>query len=1294
MSRFFGWIRVGLIVALLGFALFITSLRFAANLATEYRDELQQSLSETLGFRLQFQSISARLNLLDPEIQVEDVLLFGITPQSADARIRSLSIRVGLFRSMIEQRLAVRSLTISGLEMVLKQQSDGRWLFAGRPLEAGEKSLINFGRVEQLALTDFAIRLIQGDQDWLVSAMNPSGLFLTQTGPRRVAKGTLDLMLDQSGAERPFQLQNLRFSAVFDDQPGRFLSSNFSAYAEVGGLPSNLVSAQLPALFDEQVMNLALWVESRSGSGTVKGMAALKSPPETTIDQLLDIELEFDGGFDLMAEQVDITARLSKMDLGEGVFELPAFSMGVDWSSEVARFALALPSIEISESASTQLSQARLVSPSLRDALKSTHPSLDLSAVMASARLNDFIETLRIQADLEDASLETDGVLPGFKGVRGFLDIGVREGDLSIDATSLSLHFPKLYPQPWVLDQVRGQLAYHFEDGTWRLGSGLLEATADSVRARGKLQMNITPDFGSRTWGLVIGAADFRLRDSLPFIPSTVPQSAIDWLDDAIVSGSGDTTGLIVHGSLDQRQPKEEKIYSIAIEANQAELEFASDWPHLYQLKGGVHVSNQGIQAQDLQGVFFDAALGPASLIAESLSWDRGAERLLIDSPLSGSQGDLLNVLKETPVAASVNDFARQWQGGGALSGRLILDVPLLEGLDPLLVDATVEMKDAHMVMPEFDLELTALDGMFRYATDGGLSAPSVSLRILGEPAQATIETEMVGAGGVTRINLGGEMVIAKLDDWLDLAILKFAEGRSRFEATLQIPFGGRVNQPSIELWSELKGVTVSMPPPLAKISADSGRNLHLLQVFDDDGSEISFEIDDALTGVLKLEQNQVLGGLIQLGRPVAQAGTFDALRVVGQTAFVGAEEWIEFIEAFEEASQEVASTFRERLDELSISVDSLDFFGLEFERADLVVSATEEAWVFDVMDDEIRGRIQVNDSDTKRVEALIDYLALTSDDSGDPLLGLKSEDLVPMRLDLRSLTVDGEDYGAWSFDVVPADAAVLIENLSAKVKGMEVLSSEPLVWQMAVRDPTSHFKGTIAVPDVRASLEAWGFAAGLEGSDFLMQADFEWPGSPLNISETRLSGAFSMKGGKGKIVQADAASGALKLLGVFDFAEIAQRLSLDLANVLGEGHAFNEVGGSFNLTPGLIQTKDPVVISGPGSQLTFAGELAVPSEVIDYDLIVTLPLNKNLPWYAAYSAIATGPLVGAGVLLAQQVFKNQIDELTSLKYELTGTLEEPMVELVAVFDSSIRASTDEVMDASGTEATGERKSP
>ena len=199
------------------------------------------------------------------------------------------------------------------------------------------------------------------------------------------------------------------------------------------------------------------------------------------------------------------------------------------------------------------------------------------------------------------------------------------------------------------------------------------------------------------------------------------------------------------------------------------------------------------------------------------------------------------------------------------------------------------------------------------------------------------------------------------------------------------------------------------------------------------------------------------------------------------------------------------------------------------------------------------------------------------------------------------------------------------------------------------------------------------GFAAGLEGTDFSFKGAFEWPGSPLNIDENDLTGSLAFTGGKGRIVQADASSGALKLLGIFDFAEIAQRLSLDLASVLGDGHAFNTMQGSFSMTPGLIKTNEPIVMSGPGSQLTFAGDLSLPSEAIDYDLVVTLPLNKNLPWYAAYSAIATGPLVGAGVLIAQQVFKDQIDELTSLKYEINGSLEEPSVELVSVFDASLR---------------------
>ena len=112
--------------------------------------------------------------------------------------------------------------------------------------------------------------------------------------------------------------------------------------------------------------------------------------------------------------------------------------------------------------------------------------------------------------------MRTDGTLPAFSSLSGFLDVGLREGTVGLSARNFGLHFPNLYPEPWRLDQVRGQLAYRSEEGQWQIFSGLLEADVDSLQAKGKLLINMTPDFASRNWGLVIGATDFVARVSMP----------------------------------------------------------------------------------------------------------------------------------------------------------------------------------------------------------------------------------------------------------------------------------------------------------------------------------------------------------------------------------------------------------------------------------------------------------------------------------------------------------------------------------------------------------------------------------------------------------------------------------------------------------------------------------------------------------------------------------------------------------------------------------------------------------
>ena len=71
----------------------------------------------------------------------------------------------------------------------------------------------------------------------------------------------------------------------------------------------------------------------------------------------------------------------------------------------------------------------------------------------------------------------------------------------------------------------------------------------------------------------------------------------------------------------------------------------------------------------------------------------------------------------------------------------------------------------------------------------------------------------------------------------------------------------------------------------------------------------------------------------------------------------------------------------------------------------------------------------------------------------------------------------------------------------------------------------------------------------------------------------------------------------------------------------------------------------------------------------------MTLPVSDSLPWYAAYIAIAN-PAAGVGVVLGRRIFGAQIENLSSGKYHISGTLNDPQVEFVSIFTSDMSTSS------------------
>ena len=133
--------------------------------------------------------------------------------------------------------------------------------------------------------------------------------------------------------------------------------------------------------------------------------------------------------------------------------------------------------------------------------------------------------------------------------------------------------------------------------------------------------------------------------------------------------------------------------------------------------------------------------------------------------------------------------------------------------------------------------------------------------------------------------------------------------------------------------------------------------------------------------------------------------------------------------------------------------------------------------------------------------------------------------------------------------------------------------------------------------------------------------------------------------------------------------------MSLDFSDVFGKGISFDKIKADVAFDHGLMTFQAPMLVEGTGSRFKVNGSVNLDTGRLDNDLIVTLPVNRSLPWYAGYLSIAN-PLAGVGVLVGERIFRNQLEQFSSAKYSVSGTLDDPKVELVSIFTKEMNTDS------------------
>ena len=95
------------------------------------------------------------------------------------------------------------------------------------------------------------------------------------------------------------------------------------------------------------------------------------------------------------------------------------------------------------------------------------------------------------------------------------------------------------------------------------------------------------------------------------------------------------------------------------------------------------------------------------------------------------------------------------------------------------------------------------------------------------------------------------------------------------------------------------------------------------------------------------------------------------------------------------------------------------------------------------------------------------------------------------------------------------------------------------------------------------------------------------------------------------------------------------------------------------------------MTVSSTSSRMVVGGSINLVEGTPNNELIVTLPFSESLPWYAAYLAMAN-PIAGLGVIVGERVLRKQIEKFSSGKFHVTGTINDPDVSFIGLWDQNV----------------------
>ena len=626
------------------------------------------------------------------------------------------------------------------------------------------------------------------------------------------------------------------------------------------------------------------------------------------------------------------------------------------------------------------------------------------------------------------------------------------------------------------------------------------------------------------------------------------------------------------------------------------------------------------------------------------------------------------------------------------------LEVPLTQSgplINSELTDATRNLSAANLVANlSLDISDVSLDLPGYKLTVQDISGPasfSLPHHFHSQLSASMFERPAVIASSSDErwlnIDIDGQIGAEKVLYLLSLDAPTVLQGESAFSSRLNLSMQGDVSDLVVQ--TDLLGMNVDLPAEFGKAIDVPERSEFTLK-FLPEGRQVGWQYKstEGWLVVNPEETDNPLSGKLFGAVGIATAAPFyqledqterTGLKVVGLMPRLDLADWVS-----DEGEPAVVLPFDWQIE--SLAVGELIIGDFAFEDVSLDGVRRADKLTFDLRGDDVIGRLDLSDVDTLGID--LSFLRLPANDQYaedgvtlvDPMSIEVGRALPRANVRVGSLHLGDESFGAWVFNINPEEGGVRFDVKAVDVKGLHIQDSVAF-WDLD--SGTSSFSGAVQLDNLFTTLPAWGYVPVVETDFARLSGNLSWPGSPANLNIVDSEGGVTILAKEGRFLDVEAGQGGLRLVSLFNVSALAKRINLDFSDVVDEGISFSRLAAEIQMEDKQLSFNKNLIVKSTSSTYELGGTVDFRNGTLENEMIVTLPVSDSLPWYAAYVAI-TNPLAGIGVAVGERILRKPIQRMSSAKFSVAGSIDDPEVKFLTLWGQSIDAMPE----------AGERLSP